>query len=303
MKINEAVEKYLQYCLNFKRLDELTLKAYKIDINQFLVFLSSKGFLDCEISDLDKTIINDYINIIGQIFSPKSMKRKIASIKAMFNYFEFEDLISINPFRKIKISIKEPKRLPKSLTLFEIERILSYLYLKKSKSQSYYKNIAIFELLFATGMRVSELCNLKAESCNLEDQTIRIIGKGNKERIIYINNQYVLKAIENYLSLRPNVNEYFFINRLNQRLSEQSVRFFIEHTAKFVLNNKHVTPHMIRHSFATLMLEEGVDIKYIQNFLGHSSIMTTQIYTHSTVVKQKQIMLAFHPRNRIHAFE
>lgn len=303
MKINEVVEKYLQYCQNFKRLDNLTLKAYKIDIKQFLAFLSKQDNFDDNILKVDKTIINNYINILGQTFSPKSMKRKIASIKAMFNYFEFEDLIPINPFRKIKISIKEPKRLPKSLSLFEIEKVLSYLYLKKNKSQSYYKNIAIFELLFATGMRVSELCNLKAENCSLAEQTVRIIGKGNKERIIYINNPYVLKAIENYLSVKSKEREYFFINRLNQRLSEQSVRFFIKNIAKSVLDNKHVTPHMIRHTFATLMLEEGVDIKYIQNFLGHSSITTTQIYTHSTIIKQKQIMLAFHPRNRIHSFE
>jgi len=298
MKTKDLIKDYLIQCRNIKKLETLTIKAYTIDLKQFNEYIENLATPIFEINYIDKSILTDYINLISTLYKAKSLKRKIASLKAFFNYLEFEDIITSNPLRKIRLTIKEPKRLPKSLSIFDIEKILKAIYSKNIQSFSHLRNIAVFEILFATGIRVSELCNLKILDYNIDTQVLHIRGKGNKERLIYISNRDALSSLSIYMSNRTSDNEYLFINRLNKRLSEQSVRFFIQNLGKNILN-KYVSPHMIRHSFATLMIEEGVDVTYIQSFLGHSSITTTQIYTVSTINKQRQIMTSFHPRNRI----
>ena len=161
------------------------------------------------------------------------------------------------------------------------------------------RNILILELLFATGMRISELCSLKADRFDFNDYIIKIYGKGSKERLIQICNANVRRLIDKYIiTIKPEGNEFFFINRVHNRLSEQSVRYMIDDYAKNAQISQHITPHMFRHSFATLLLEEDVDIRYIQQMLGHSSITTTQIYTHTSIGKQKTILETKHPRNK-----
>ena len=164
------------------------------------------------------------------------------------------------------------------------------------------RNAAIIELLFATGLRVSELCSLETQHINLGNGSIRIMGKGAKERMLQIGNQEVLSVLrrhaeENAGQIRKT--SYFFVNRLSARISEQSVRFLIKRLCVKAKIDKNITPHMFRHSFATLLLEEDVDIRYIQRMLGHSSILTTQIYTQVSTEKQRQILTAKHPRNKI----
>ena len=164
------------------------------------------------------------------------------------------------------------------------------------------RDIAVTELLFATGMRISELCSLRPDNINLVNGNINIYGKGAKERIIQVNNHQVLNALLTYkleFLTEINCSEFFFINRLNQRLSEQSVREMIKRYSAIAGINLHITPHMFRHSFATYLLEEDVDIRYIQQMLGHSSIQTTEIYTHVSMKKQKDILKNKHPRNNL----
>jgi integrase/recombinase XerD len=164
------------------------------------------------------------------------------------------------------------------------------------------RDIAILELLFATGARVSEVCSLKVESININDGYIKIYGKGSRERVIQIEKKDVIKALLDYEKAflgSITATGFFFINRLNNRMSEQSVRLMVRKYAKMANCKKDVTPHMFRHSFATLLLEEDVDIRYIQKLLGHSSITTTQIYTHVSTAKQKEILAMKHPRNKI----
>ena len=161
----------------------------------------------------------------------------------------------------------------------------------------------MIELLFATGARISEICSLKTESIDLTAKTVRIFGKGARERIIQIENSDVISILLRYTIafseyLRPD--SYFFLNNRKNRLSEQSVRTIITNLEKEINSSIHITPHMFRHSVATLLLEEDVDIRYIQKILGHSSISTTQIYTHVTSAKQKEILRTRHPRNKIH---
>ena len=201
-----------------------------------------------------------------------------------------------NPFHKIQIKYKEPFILPKTIPISNIEAIINYAYEQYKKATTAYsrkvalRNILILELLFATGMRISELCSLKADRFDFNDYVIKIYGKGSKERLIQICNANVRRLINKYIiTIKPEEYEFFFINRFHNRLSEQSVRYMIDDYTKKAQISQHITPHMFRHSFATLLLEEDVDIRYIQQMLGHSSITTTQIYTHTSIGKQKTI--------------
>jgi len=283
-------------------LSEKTIKAYSIDLAQFQRYT---GKLE---SITTKANIMNYITYLHKNYQPKSVKRKLASIKAFFNYLEFEEMILENPLQKIKTKFKEPQMLPQTIPLRTIKKIFSAVYDELTQAQTVFasraalRDVAVIELLFATGVRVSELCSLDVNDVNLDDGSIRIMGKGAKERVLQIGNREVLCALRQYKkAYLPQINETgcFFLNRFAMRLSEQSVRRMIQ---KFCLKAgilSNITPHMFRHSFATLLLEEDVDIRYIQRMLGHSSIQTTQIYTQVTAAKQRRILTAKHPRNKL----
>ena len=217
-------------------------------------------------------------------------------------------MIEINPFNKIDISFKEPSILPKTIPLNVINSILAHAYNSLSQAETDYqkrsttRDIAVLEILFATGARVSEICNLTPSSVDLTNHTVKIFGKGSKERMIQIENPDVLKALQEYYTLfQEDIKScgFFFVNKLHNRLMEQSVREIICKYTAMTEYDIHITPHMFRHSFATLLLEEDVDIRYIQKLLGHSSITTTQIYTYVAMSKQKEILSVKHPRNKI----
>jgi len=306
MDLEKQVDNYLRSCEFQKQLDYKTLKAYRIDLNQFIFFLK-----ECETA-VNKVSVSEYLMYLHGKFSPKTIKRKIASMKALFNYLEYEEIFETNPFAKIKTNFREPFTLPKTIPLKIIQDILvaAYESLNRANSDFQYKStkrdVAILELLFATGARVSELCSLKKENVNLSDKYIKIYGKGAKERIIQLGNDDVINVLKDYselFSAKIRESEFFFINKFKNRLSEQSVRFMVKKYADKCGVTMNITPHMFRHSFATLLLEEDVDIRYIQKLLGHSSITTTQIYTHVTSKKQKYILESKHPRNKIHINE
>ncbi|MDQ1353698.1 MAG: integrase/recombinase XerD, partial [Acidobacteriota bacterium] len=218
----------------------------------------------------------------------------------------------VNPFRKMRIKIREPLVLPDALTLEEVKTLFRVVYRQKKQFEdrstyaykSIVRDITVLELLFATGIRVSELCHLKKEHVNLERKYIQVNGKGSRERIIQVCSEEIAAILEECIELfHTGGNEgqiiYFFSNRLGQRLSEQSVRFMVKKYAGLADIRRSITPHTFRHTFATLLLEEGVDIRYIQQILGHSTITTTQIYTHVTSLKQKEILFNQHPRGKI----
>lgn len=301
----QLIEKYLQHCKFEKGLSEKTLKAYRIDLTQFSTYLNDNSARSCRKEDIQR-----YLSILYDWYKMKSVKRKMAALKAFFNYLEDEELLEKNPFAKLHVKLHEPLLLPKTIPLANINLLLQCAYQKskantKVHSYSYRTNlrdIAVLELLFATGMRVSELCSIAADSIDLSSGEIRIYGKGAKERIIQIGNPDVRTAVERYYEAFSNqIQEtgWLFVNRLGNQLSDQSVRNMINSYVVQAGLEQHITPHMFRHSFATLLLEEDVDIRYIQQLLGHSSIMTTQIYTHVTSKKQRDILTAKHPRNRI----
>lgn len=305
MLLTKAVQDFQFHCEFEKNLSKKTLQAYSIDLNQFEEF---KNYKNIDIQDFDKYILKEYIQHLYSLdLKAKTIKRKMAVLKAFFNHLEFDEEIIVNPFRKINLSIKEPKNLPKTMELKEIRKLLKYLYKMKDEYKyidrySYkalIRDIVVIEILFSTGIRVSELCSLKKNNINLQTGIIKIYGKGSKERIIHLCDNEVKKQIKFYVNLfeiYATETDYFFINRLNKQLSEQSVRLMIHKYQKLSGLSKYITPHMFRHSFATLLLEEGVDIRYIQHMLGHSSISTTQIYTQVNMKQQKKILNTKHPR-------
>ncbi len=299
MNLQESIRKYITFCTEQKTLSPKTTKAYQTDLRQFADF-SRNTF--------DREQLRSYITRLHKQFKPKTAKRKIAALKAFTHYLMVQDIISENPFDKIDTSFREPVTLPKTIPFNIISAILSAAYNSLKLCRTEYsrkcalRNIAVLEILFATGARVSEICTLTPEAIDLENHTLKIFGKGSKERIIQIENPDVLKALQNYFQAFQDTisaTGFFFINKLNNRLSEQSVRAMINRYAAAVGCERHITPHMFRHSFATLLLEEDVDIRYIQKILGHSSITTTQIYTHVAMAKQKEILSIKHPRNKM----
>lgn len=294
------IEMYLKACRFQKNLDEKTIKAYRIDLRQFLDFWEEAG------GPLSRETLTGYIEQLNKTFKPKSAKRKIAALKAFFHYLEEEEILLDNPFHKLKIHMQQPKTLPRAVPLHLIEAMLRAVYAeidsaKGSACKTAVRDAAVMEMLFATGVRVSELCGLNVRDVDLTRACVMVWGKGAKERLLYIGNIEVLDALKRYLGLSErSPNSPLFLNRHEGRLSEQSVRTILKKYEQKANLTLHVTPHMFRHSFATLLLEEGVDIRYIQKMLGHSSIVTTQIYTDVATAKQREILTQKHPRNQLH---
>lgn len=301
--LQQLISEYLEYCHYQKNLNQKTIKAYRIDLEQYYGHIKEIDMA------FKRNNITNYITDLHKRYKPKSVKRKVASLKAFFSYLEYEDILPENPFSKIKVRFQEPFLLPRTIPTGSLQKLFQVAYQNKGvkgaseyQKKSAVRDVAVLELLFSTGLRVSELCSLKCSDLDLEEGRIRIYGKGSKERIVLLTNVHVLKALAAYQRLFQEdiqAEGFFFCNRLGNQLSEQSVRFMINRYANMADLTEHITPHMFRHTFATLLLEEDVDIRYIQQILGHSSIMTTQIYTHVTAYKQRDILMAKNPRNKL----
>lgn len=297
MEIRKLQEQYLVFCKYRKELDDKTLKAYRIDLRQYFEWVKSE--------EPGKVEIEEYITKLHISFKQKTVKRKLASIKAFYNYLEEEELIEENPFRKIKVKFKEAVVLPRIIPREEIELLLNYMYNHKPNSKrktvgGWKRDVTIIEMFFATGARVYEISNIRAECVDLKSGLICFKGKGNKERYVQIGNQEVLKWMrEYYLENQEEIEicGFFFVNNRGGRFTEQSIRLMLKKYTKAAGIRRNITPHMFRHSFATYLIEEGVDVSCIQQILGHSSIKTTQIYIHVAARKQAEILRRYHPRN------
>ena len=301
MLLKEEINKYLHYCKFQKELDSKTIKAYRADLEQFITLIGEY--------DLDKEKLNSYLQFLHCSYKQKTVKRKIASVKALFHYLEEEEIIEINPFHKVKTKFKEEVVLPKVIPRDIIERLLEHLYRERGieKYSEWHKkiilrDIAVIETLFSTGLRISELCHLQTQYVDLKNGVLCIQGKGGKERYLQIGNSDVLTVLNIYKKcFEEDIKRqgYFFVNRYGNPLSEQSARSMIHKYADEIQADINITPHMFRHSFATYLMEEDVNIRYIQKMLGHSSITTTQIYTYVSTEKEKEILRTKHPRNKM----
>lgn len=203
------------------------------------------------------------------------------------------------------MKFKENVVLPRIIPRNEIEKLLNCIYTcsKKEREDKYcLRDIAVMEVLFATGARVYEISNIRLDCIDLDSGLVRIMGKGGKERYIQIGEPSVLRILKKYYSANEQVikqSGYFFVNQRGRRFSEQSIRIMMKKYTKKACIDRNITPHMFRHSFATYLIEEGVDISCVQQILGHSSIKTTQIYIHVAAKMQADILRNMHPRNKM----
>lgn len=295
--LSSLISDYLDIGEYEKQLLPDTLKAYRIDLRQFLEFSG----------DIwpDKDVLNKYIKHINQNFAPRSVKRKLASVRAFFHEMELRGNIEENPFDKLHIRIQSPKQLPRTIPEQVVQALLQNAYNSyMSGSRETLRDIVVLELLFSTGLRVSELCALSKDTFQLSDNELHLLinGKGRKERIIQITTKellYLLKTYYNEFSKEIDAQGTILFNRRGNPLSPQSVRRIINKYMKQAGIENHITPHMFRHTFATSLLEAGMDIRYIQSLLGHSSISTTQIYTHVTARQQTLLLAEKHPRGKM----
>lgn len=298
--MNDVSKKYLQefklYIEVEKNFSKHTVTAYSSDILSFLIWLDDRN-----IEDVNYSIIREYLLYIRQFnYSKTTTARKIASLRTFYRFLYRERVIDTNPALGVH-SPKRGKSLPEFLTEAEIEQVLNNT---KMDSPAGYRNRTILELLYATGMRVSELSGLNFENLNLEENEIKVFGKGAKERIVLVSER-AKKFLETYIkkvrylifkSEDPAESEPVFINKTGFRLQPQSVRLAVKDVMEKIELPKHVTPHVFRHSFATKLLENGADLRVVQELLGHSSISNTQIYTHVSTERLKQSYNSAHPR-------
>lgn len=298
--MNDESKKYLTefklYIEVERNFSKHTITAYTSDILSFLIWLNDKS-----VKDVNYNLIREYLLYIRQFnYLKTTTARKIASLRTFYNFLYRERVVETNP----ALGIHAPKRgkpLPEFLTEPEIEKLLGGL---KIDSPAGYRNRAILELLYATGMRISELSNLNFENLNLEENEIKVFGKGSKERIVLISEK-AKKFLESYIktarflicnNAKTNSNSPVFINKTGYRLQPQSVRHAVKDAVEKIELPKHVTPHVFRHSFATKLLENGADLRIVQELLGHSSISNTQIYTHVSTERLKHSYETAHPR-------
>lgn len=300
MNLHSCINDYLSYCQDQKRLDEKTIRAYRIDLAQFAATLKVE-----DIAAITPSVIEEYISKLHQKYRPKTVKRKIASVKALFRYLEFRDIILTNPFSKVHIKFREPVTLPKTIPLDVVEIFLKKIYDDYHSATTDYRrrkalqDIAVCEMLFSTGMRISELCQMRCTAIDLNSGKLLIEGKGNKERRLQIGNTDVVHILKEYRQVhedRIRESGFFFPGPHGRAISDQSVRRMIKKYVNKAAIEMKITPHKFRHTFASSLLDAGVDIRYIQSMLGHSSISVTEIYTHVSTAKQKDILTNKHPR-------
>lgn len=303
--ISDLINEYLAYCLSPKKLDKKTIKAYRIDLTQFDGFASgfeSPFSLDC---------IREHIRYLQSSFAPNTSKRKIASVKAFFFYLEEMRILPVgeNPFHLVKMKYKEPRKLPSTIPTNILTGLFRSLYSALDDAKTDYarkaaaRDVAVVELLFATGMRISELCSLKPEQLDMEGKAVRIWGKGAKERIIPLENQDVLNALAYYISLHEEqirAGGCLFVNNRGRQYSDQSARNMIRRHKDACHISMRIVPHMFRHTFATSFVDADVDIRVIQTLMGHSSIKTTEIYTDVSTAKKRTVIANKHLRNSFH---
>ena len=299
MRLEDKLAAYLEYCEYRKELDRKTLKAYRIDLRQYFEYIC--------VDETDKEKIEEYVTHLHKSYKQKTVKRKIASIKAFYNYLEETEIIAESPFRKIKVKFKETVTLPRIIPREEIEKLLNHMYQclnenDKASRKFMLRDVAVIEVFFATGARVYEISNIRDDSINLNTGLIRLMGKGGKERYVQISNTSILEVLKKYYDENEQSikkSGYFFVNNRESRYTEQSIRLMLKKYTKQAGIERNITPHMFRHSFATYLIEEGVDVSCVQQILGHSSIKTTQIYIHIAAKKQAEILKELHPRNNM----
>ena len=291
---HQMITDYLTMLEAERNLSRDTLKAYRIDLGQFLAFTEG--------GPVDRQLLSRYVSHLNQTYSPRTVKRKLASVRAFFTWRTC-DAPEENPFLYYHAKIATPAQLPRIIPDQLVSDLLGSVYDAYDPARpETLRDILVLELLFGAGVRVSELCALTKDTFLLGRQSLRlhIHGKGRRDRIIELTTPALLQTAARYCQWYQQTDgSAVFYNRLGTPLSPPSVRKIIRTHLDRLGCRYHVTPHMFRHTFATSLLNEGMDIRFIQSLLGHSSISTTQIYTHVSNRQQTLLLAEKHPRNRM----
>lgn len=274
-----------------------TMDAYKRDMNQYLAYL---GDLDIKnLSDVKSTHIRDYIRILSDGgMAPASISRIISSIRTYYRFLSSENILDENPVLLIN-NPKLPKKLPDVLSEKEISLIINAI---QESSQFYQRDKAIIELLYSCGIRVTELCNLEMSNLFIDEDLIRVMGKGNKERLLPLGIRSK-KYLDDYIKhsrnshIKKSGSSFVFVSRNGNQLTRAMINIILNKWTQASGLKKSVSPHKLRHSFATHLLEGGADLRFVQALLGHSDISTTQIYTHIDKHYLKEVYKIHHPRS------
>ncbi|GIR88742.1 MAG: tyrosine recombinase XerD [Candidatus Neomarinimicrobiota bacterium] len=274
-----------------------TMDAYKRDINQYLMYL---GDLDIKkLSDVKSTHIRDYIRVLSDGgMAPASISRIISSIRTYYRFLSSENILDENPVLLIN-NPKLPKKLPDVLSEKEISLIINAI---QESSQFYQRDKAIIELLYSCGIRVTELCNLEMSNLFIDEDLIRVMGKGNKERMLPLGVRSK-KYLDDYIKhsrnshIKKSGSSFVFVSRNGNQLTRAMINIILNKWTQASGLKKSVSPHKLRHSFATHLLEGGADLRFVQALLGHSDISTTQIYTHIDKHYLKEVYKIHHPRS------
>lgn len=296
-----TIEPFLTHCISERRMSPHTIRAYRLDLRRFGEFLSA-GYPDVALEHLGKEHLRAYQQSLLRL-KPRSVGRRMAALRSLFNFAESERLISVHPFEGLRLRIHVGRSLPRTLSRRTVERFFHTLYDRPATTLTALlrkrQDIAITELLFGAGLRVGEVTNLVAEKVDLDSGSIRVDGKGARERFIPIVSEELKCALGVYVRDRSQIvgaSHRFFIHAPNgHRLSEDAIRRRIHLLARLAGVGR-ITPHMFRHTFATMLLDRGADLRVIQRLLGHSSIVTTTIYAQVTEHSQRKVLTAANPR-------
>lgn len=296
--MQKDVNNFIEYLITERNYpQDTTVKNYRIDLLQFQEFLNNNNL---NYKNLTKDDIRLYLKYLDNLnYKNTSVSRHLSSIRSFYSYLVNQGIIKNNIFKNIS-SPKKEKKLPNFLQYSEIEKMLNTCDINTPLGV---RNRLIIETLYDTGIRVSELTNIKIEDINLSKKEIKILGKGNKERIVYFGD-YEIELLNKYLLfdrqeiLKDKDNNYLFLNHLGNKLTDRGVRLIIDKTIETACLKHKISPHTLRHTFATHLLNEGADLKSVQELLGHSSLSTTQIYTHVSNERLRNVYLKAHPRSK-----
>ena len=297
MNWKDAISDFKDYLKIERGLSKNSIISYEHDLIKLTKFLE----IDKRIKPLQLSpeIIKEFIRYLSKDVSPSTQSRIISGIKSFYEYLLFEKLIKSNPLAEIE-QPKTQRKLPDTLSIDEINLMVSKI--EKNKNE-YYRNIAIIETMYGCGLRVSELINLKISDLYLDEDFLKVTGKGNKQRLVpisSINKKCIVKYLNesrSKIKINPTHSDTLFLNRRGKGLTRAMIFTIVKNLTKLAGVKKNISPHTFRHSFATHLLENGADLKTIQQMLGHESITTTEIYTHLDNSALVNVMKKFHPRS------
>ncbi len=295
MKIEEAINKFLEYIEFELNYSSLTKESYARDLSLYKDFLKMQKI---NYLDINKEEVMNYLKYLDNLkFTNKTISRLLSTLRSFYNYLVEVKLISSNIYKRVR-NPKVPKKLPNYLSIVEIDTIIDGI---DEDNEEDIKEKFIFELLYSTGIRVSECASIKLSDIDYQNKTIRIMGKGSKERLVYYG-ESCERLLNKYLSIRNNLikdgTEYLLVNQKGSKISRESIEYIIDKIIKKSSVKHKISPHTLRHSFATHLLDNGADLKSVQELLGHVNLNTTEIYTHISNERLRNAYLMYHPNKK-----